>query len=137
VQSELPICSSPSPESPCLCRNSSFGLVTKARVYKVASQEGSWELHNVLPKVWEGVRMNPHTPREFHFGDLESRWTLEFSEGDYKGQNSMAWENLYINGKLLKRRYLKWVRIAIWTSETQVMAKRRVRSQIGSLTPDH
>jgi hypothetical protein len=26
---------------------------------------------------------------------------------------------------------------AIWISEAQVMAKRRVRSQIGSLTPDH
>jgi hypothetical protein len=26
---------------------------------------------------------------------------------------------------------------AIWTSATQVMAKRKVRSQIGSLTPNH
>jgi hypothetical protein len=26
---------------------------------------------------------------------------------------------------------------AIWTSEAQVMAKRKVGSQIGSLTPDH
>jgi len=26
---------------------------------------------------------------------------------------------------------------AIWTSTTQVMAKRKVRSQIDSLTPDH
>jgi hypothetical protein len=25
----------------------------------------------------------------------------------------------------------------IWTSKTQVMAKRRVRSRIGNLTPDH
>jgi hypothetical protein len=26
---------------------------------------------------------------------------------------------------------------AIWTSATQVMCKRKARSQIGSLTPDH
>jgi len=61
--------------------------------------------------------MNPHTPREFHFGELESRWTPESSEGDYKGQNSMAWGVFYINGKLLKLRYLKWACIThldIW-----------------------
>jgi hypothetical protein len=61
--------------------------------------------------------MNPHTPKEFHFWELESWWTPEFSEGDYRGQNSMAWGNIYINGKLLERRYLKWARIAhlnIW-----------------------
>jgi hypothetical protein len=48
---------------------------------------------------------------------------------------------LYIIGKLLKRKYLKWARMLIWTSETQVMAKRKVGSRIpGSLpvlTPDH
>jgi hypothetical protein len=27
--------------------------------------------------------------------------------------------------------------MTIWTSKTQIMAKRKVRSQIGSLTPNH
>jgi hypothetical protein len=63
--------------------------------------------------------MNPHTPREFHFGELESKWTPESSEGNWRGQNSMAWEVFYINGKLLERKYLKWARIAqldIWNT---------------------
>jgi len=34
--------------------------------------------------------MNPHTPRGFHFGELESRWTPEPSKGDCRGHNSMA-----------------------------------------------
>jgi hypothetical protein len=33
------------------CRNPSLGLTTKARVCKVASQEGSRESHNIFPRV--------------------------------------------------------------------------------------
>jgi hypothetical protein len=43
---------------------------------------------------------------------------------------------LYIVGKLLERRCLKWAHIAHLESEAQVMAKRRAGSQIVSLTPD-
>jgi len=43
---------------------------------------------------------------------------------------------LYIIGKLLKCRCLKWITLLIWTFETQVMAKRRAKSQIASLTFD-
>jgi hypothetical protein len=35
------------------CRNPSLGLITKARVYKNAGQDGGWE----------SVRMNTHTPK--------------------------------------------------------------------------
>jgi hypothetical protein len=48
---------------------------------------------------------------------MESRWTPETSETDLRGQISMACGALYINEKLLKRRCLKWARIAhldIW-----------------------
>ncbi len=48
----------------------------------------------------------------------------------------MACGVLYIIGKLLERRCLKWLALLIWTSETQVMAKRRAENQIVSLTPD-
>jgi hypothetical protein len=61
--------------------------------------------------------MNPHTPREFHFGS--STRTPESSEGDYRGQNLMDWGGLYINEKILEFRYLKWVRIThldIWNT---------------------
>jgi len=49
----------------------------------------------------------------------------------------MACGVLYIIGKLLKRRCLKWACIAHLESETQVMAKRRAGNQTASLTPDH
>jgi hypothetical protein len=38
------------------CRNPNPGLKTKARVYKVASQEGNQESHNIFPGMWENVR---------------------------------------------------------------------------------
>jgi len=46
-------------ECPCMetfcflrcCRNPSLGLVTKARAYKGAGQERSWESHLMLPGV--------------------------------------------------------------------------------------
>jgi hypothetical protein len=50
---------------------------------------------------------------------MESRWTPEISESDFRGQNSMACDNLYIIRKLLKLRCLKWARIAhldIWNT---------------------
>jgi len=43
---------------------------------------------------------------------MESRWTPETLESDFRGQNSMACGVFYIIGKLLKRRCLKWARIA-------------------------
>jgi hypothetical protein len=50
---------------------------------------------------------------------MESQWTPKTSETDLRGQISMACGALYINGKLLKRRCLKWARIAhldIWNT---------------------
>jgi len=43
---------------------------------------------------------------------MESQWTPEISESDFRGQNSMACDVLYIIEKLLELRYLKWARIA-------------------------
>jgi hypothetical protein len=45
-------------------------------------------------------------------GKMESTGTPENSEDDLKGQVFSPWHNLYINGKLLKRRCPKWPRIA-------------------------
>jgi hypothetical protein len=50
---------------------------------------------------------------------MESRWTPETSESDFRGQTSMDCGVLYINEKLLKLRCLKWARIAhldIWNT---------------------
>jgi hypothetical protein len=50
---------------------------------------------------------------------MESRWTPETSESDFKGQTSMDCGVFYINGKLLKLICLKWACIAhldIWNT---------------------
>ncbi len=46
-----------------------------------------------------------HIPKS---GKMESSWTPENSENDLKGQISLSWCVLYINGKVLKRRCPKW-----------------------------
>jgi len=75
-----------------------------------------------------------HTPKS---GKMESSGTPKNSEDDLKGQISLPWCILYINGKLLKRRCPKWPRIAHLDIVAQVMGKRRAGSQTANLTPDH
>jgi len=71
-------------------------------------------------KVWGSVRDWTITlPRQLPLWEMESRWTSETSESNYRGQTSMSCDVLYIIGKLLKRRCLKWARIAhldIWNT---------------------
>jgi hypothetical protein len=58
-------------------------------------------------------------PRQLPFWEMESRWTPKTLESNCKGQTSMDCGVLYIIGNLLKRRYLKWARIAhldIWNT---------------------
>jgi hypothetical protein len=58
----------------------------------------------------EGV--NPHTPKAtLTLGDRVP-WTPETSERNFRGQNSMDCDVLYITGKLLELRCLKWACIA-------------------------
>jgi hypothetical protein len=49
-----------------------------------------------------------HTPKS---GKMESSGIPEKSEDDLRGQISLFWCVLYINGKILKRRFPKWPRI--------------------------
>jgi len=63
-----------------------------------------------FPKLQSSI-VGVKTPRiGVFFISLESYWILDV-------ENGLAW--------------------AIWTSAAQVMAKRKARGQIGSLTPDH
>jgi len=70
--------------------------------------------------VWGSMREWTLTlPRQLPLWEVESRWSPEPSESNCRGQTSMACGVLYINGKLLKRRCLKWARIAhldIWNT---------------------
>jgi hypothetical protein len=55
-----------------------------------------------------------HTPKS---GKMESSGTLKNSEDDLRGQISLHWCVLYINGKVLKCRCPKWPRMGhldIW-----------------------
>jgi len=84
--------------------------------------------------TWRECEDEIHTPK---IRTWESSGTLETLEFDHKGQNTSHWGVFYIIEKISKCRCLKWLTWVIWTSITQVMAKRRARSQIGNLTPDH
>jgi len=79
-------------------------------------QEEAWESHHILPGVLESVReyegMNPHTPKVTPTLGNGLPWTPETSEKDCRGQTSIYCGVLYIIEKLLKRRCLKWARIA-------------------------
>jgi hypothetical protein len=64
-------------------------------------------------------------PSEFPFWELESQWTFESSKSNYKGQNSLDSKFIYIIGKLLERRCLKWVHIThLDTSNTSYDQKK-------------
>jgi hypothetical protein len=75
-----------------MCRNSNLGFVIKARACKGASQKWAQESHFILLGVQESVRKwTPTLPSELTLWELESQWTFEFLEGDYKGQISLDW----------------------------------------------
>jgi hypothetical protein len=78
-----------------------------------------------------------HSHVSSHFVELESRWTSTSSESNCRGQNPLDWKNIYVIEKILELRCLKWARMAHLVIKTQVMAKRRVESQIGNSIPNH
>jgi hypothetical protein len=111
--------------------------VTNARVCKGVGQDWAPESHFMFPGVQKSVREQILTlPSELPFGELDSQWTLKFSEGNFKGQNSSAWKVPYIIEKLLKRRCLKWARITRLDTWNTSYGQKRAESQNGSLTPN-
>jgi len=80
--------------------------VTTLALSSQLKQKGS---QGHMPKrVWEW-RLT--LPNELSFWELESQWTPEFLESDCRGQNTFHWKFLYIIGKLLNCRCLKWARM--------------------------
>jgi len=74
-------------------------------------------------------------PRQLSLWEMESRWSPETSESDYKSQTSMARGVIYIIGKLLKRRCLKWARIIhldIWNTSYGQKKGRELNCQFDS-----
>jgi len=74
----------------------------------------------MLPRVQKSVREWTLTlPKQLPLWEMESRWTLESSKGNCRGQNSMAWRVLYIIENFLELRCLKWAHIThldIWNT---------------------
>jgi len=68
---------------------------------------------------------------------MESQWTPKTSETDLRGQISMNCGVLYIIGKLLERRCLKWARIAHFEHlKHKLWPKEGAGSRTANLTPD-
>jgi hypothetical protein len=88
----------------------------------------------IATPLWPSVRMRLTLPK---VGDLESSGTPKFLKFDNKGQNTLPWGVLGVIGKVLKCRCPKWPCIGHLDIAAQVMGKRSVGSQTGSLTPDH
>ncbi len=91
-------------------------------------------IEGVATPLWPSVGVKPNIPK---VGDLESFGTPECLGFNSKAQNTSHWRVLGVIGKVLKRRYRKYLALSIWTFLTQVMGKRRAVSQTASLTPDH
>jgi hypothetical protein len=92
------------------CRNLSFGLATKAKgLQGCGPRESPGVTSHTLGSVG---KCEGSLPRQLPLWEMESRWTPETSESDFKGPNSMACSFFYIIEKLLEPRCLKWARIA-------------------------
>jgi hypothetical protein len=86
--------------------------MTKARACKGAGQDWTQESHFMFSGVQESVKEWILTlPSELSLWELESQWTLEFSEANRRGQNSLDWKAPYIIKKLLELRCLEWAPI--------------------------
>jgi len=121
-----------------LCHNFNFKLTTKARAWKGADRKCNLGITFTLLKMWENVKQWAHTlPSGLPFWKLKSRWTPKFSKSILTSQNSLNGVFFYTIWKNLKHRCLKWGHIIIWVLTTQIMAKRKVESQIVNLTPNH
>jgi len=77
----------------------------------------------------------PSHPKGVPFWELVSWWTLESSEGDCRGQNSMAWRILYTIEKILELRCLKGAHIThldIWNTSYGQKKRRESNWQFDS-----
>ncbi len=103
-----------------ICYNPSLVLATKVKGLQGCGPRGN---PGIIPHAPRSVRrcegVNPHTPKATPTCEMEFRWTSKSSEGNCRGQNSMAWGVPYIIGKLLECLCLKWAYIAhlhIWNT---------------------
>jgi hypothetical protein len=137
------------------CCNPRFGLATKAKrlqgcgprvspgVKAKRSQgcepRGSpWVTSHTPRNVrkCEGVWGSEHSlPRQLPLWEMDSWWTPKISKSNLRDQNSMVCDILYIIGKLLKHKCLKWAPIAhsdIWNTNYDQKKGRESNCQFDS-----
>jgi hypothetical protein len=95
-----------------------LGSQPKQGVARLWAKRKIRESHHMLPKVQKVWGNEPsHSQVNSNCRSWNPKWILKSSKHDCKGQNSLAWRVIYIIGKLLKLRCLKWARIThldIW-----------------------
>ncbi len=112
-----------------------LGSRPKHGLVKVWANKEAQESHFMFLGVQESVREWTFTfPRKLPLWELEFQWTPKFSESNCGGQTHWIEEfliSLEISWNMNVWNGLTW---PIWTLSTQVITKKRVRSQIGNLT---
>jgi hypothetical protein len=86
---------------------------------------------NLLLEEWED---DTHTPE---MGTWESIGTPKSSKLNYRGQTTSHWGVFYIIEKLSKCKCWKWDGMSHLDICSTSYDKKKVESQIASLTPDH
>jgi len=120
----------------CYCCNPSFGFATKVKgLQGCGPRESSGVTSHTLRSVGKCEGVNPHTPKATPtLGDGVSVNSQNFIKW-FQGSNSMACSVLYIIGKLLERRCLKWALIAhldIWNTSCGQKKGRESNCQFDS-----
>ncbi len=86
-----------------------LGWRPRQGLVKVQAKCEGRESHSMLSGVQENVReWTPTLPSELPLWELDSRWTFESLENDFRGQNPLDWRVPYVIGNLLELKCLKW-----------------------------
>jgi hypothetical protein len=84
-------------------QNPSFGLATKAKGLQGCEPRGSPGVTSHTPgSVGKCEGVNLHIPKQLPLWEMESRWTSKILKSNFRGQNSMDCDVLYIIRKLLE-----------------------------------
>ncbi len=97
-----------------------LGLRPRKGVARLRAKRETRESLHMLPRIQRVWGNEPsHSQVNSHVGNWSPERTRKSSECNSRHLNSLPWKVIYIIGKLLKCRYIKWARIAhldIWNT---------------------